>query len=170
MTDRPELSPERVQAVLVARARALARPPVSTHPAPRFEGVVFTLAGERYAIESRYVVEIFRLKDLALLPGARPPVFAITAWRGELLTILDLRAVLGRPTAGLDDLGHVLVLGEGRARFGILVDTAQGAISVPVAEVRPWAEGTAAGGEYLQGITREAVLVLNAERVLRLHP
>jgi purine-binding chemotaxis protein CheW len=163
------LSQERLQAVLDARARALARPIVTSQPGERFEGVVFALAGERYAIESRYVIEVFRLKELALFPGARPPAFAITAWRGELLQILDLRAVLGRPTTALDDLGHVLVLGERRAAFGVLADAAHGLIALPVAELRPWAEGTAAGGEYLRGITRDAVLVLNAERILRLH-
>jgi purine-binding chemotaxis protein CheW len=162
-------SPERFQAVLDARARALARPVEASRSGEQFDGVVFALGGERYAIESRYVVEVFRLKELALLPGAHPPAFAITAWRGELLPILDLRAILDRPTTALDDLAYVLVLGERRAAFGVLVDAALGVIALPVTELRHWAEGKMAGGEYLRGITRDAVLVLNAERIVQLH-
>lgn len=154
--------------LLEARARALARPPAA--PAgDSIEVVTFMLAGETYAIESRYVLEVFRLTDLTRLPGAEAPIFGIAAWRGELLTILDLRPVLGLSAAALDDLGRVLVLGKDEAAFGVLADAVQDLIAVPRSTVREPADGVALRREYLQGVTGEAVIVLAAEKLLALH-
>jgi len=159
-------APEHVRAVLEERARTLARPAASPSAADMLEAVTFTLANERYAIESRYVVQVFRLKELSLLPGAKAPIFGVTAWRGELLTILDLRPVLGLSVAALNDLTRVIVLGEERATFGILADAVRDLVTFPTAEVREPPEGVAMQRMYLRGITGDAVLVLEARKLL----
>jgi purine-binding chemotaxis protein CheW len=162
-------TPERVRAVLEERARALARPVGAPPPADRLEVLTFGLAKERYAIESRYVVEVFRLKELSSLPGAERPVFGVTTWRGELLPILDLRATLGLSVAALDDLSRVIVLGGDRAAFGILADAVYELVTLTASEVREPPEGVAAQRDYLRGVTVDAVLVLDAEKLLRIH-
>ncbi len=156
------------RAVLEERARRLARPPAPPAPADTLEVITFTLANETYAVESRYILEVSRLADLSLLPGAEPPVFGVTAWRGELLTVLDLRPVLGLSAAALNDLSRVIVLGVTRAAFGVLVDTVLELVTLPASEVRAPPEGVAAQRDYLRGVTPEAVLVLDGQRVLRL--
>jgi purine-binding chemotaxis protein CheW len=162
-------APEQVRAVLEERARALARPVGTAAPIDELEAVTFALANERYAIESRYVFEVFRLEDLSPLPGAEPPVFGVTAWRGELLTILDLRGALGLSVTALHDLSRVIVLGEERPAFGILADAVHELVTLPAAQVREPPEGVAAKREYLRGVTADAVLVLDAEQLLRIH-
>lgn len=156
------------RAVLEERARRLARPPAPPAPADMLEVITFALANETYALESRYVREVFRLAELSILPGAVPPVFGVTAWRGELLTILDLRPVLGVSAAALNDLSTVIVVGEERARFGILADALRNVVTLPAAAVREPAEGVAAQRTYLRGMTSEAVLVLEARALLDL--
>ena len=133
------------------------------------ELVTFALAGETYAIESRYVLQVFRLTNLSRLPGAEAPVFGVTAWRGELLTILDLRPVLGLSAAALNDLGRVIVLGNDAPAFGVLADEVRDLLGIPASAVRPPPEGVAPRREYLRGITGEAVIVLAAEQLLALH-
>lgn len=159
-------SPERARQVLEERARALARP-AAPPSGETLELITFTLANETHAVESRYVVAVFRLTDLSPLPGAEPPVFGVTAWRGELLTILDLRAALGLSVAALNDLSRVIVLGEERPVFGILADAARELVTLPASAVRDPPEGVAANREYLRGVTAEAVLVLDAKELLR---
>jgi purine-binding chemotaxis protein CheW len=161
-------APEQVRAVLEERARALARPLRMSAPIDDLEAITFALANERYAIESRYVFEVFRLEDLSPLPGAKPPVFGVTAWRGDLLTILDLRTVLGLRVTALNDLSRVLVLGADRPAFGILADAVHDVVRLPASEVRQLPEGDGPKREYLRGVTANAVLVLHAEQVLRL--
>jgi purine-binding chemotaxis protein CheW len=154
--------------VLEERARRLARPPAPPPAGEMLDVMTFALANETYAVESRYVHEVFRLVDLSPLPGAEPPVFGVAAWRGELLTILDLRAALGLSVAALNDLSRVIVIGESRPVFGILADAVRELIRLPAAEVRQPPEGAAAPREYLRGVTADAVLLLDAKQLLRL--
>ncbi len=163
-----ELAPERARMVLEERARALARPPLAP-PTDTIELVTFRLANELYALESRYVVAVFPLSQLAALPGAKPPVFGVTAWRGELLTVLDIRPVLGVGSAALSDLCRVIVLGQTKVAFGVLVDAVQDLVSLPLSDIREPPAGVAAARQYLRGITSQALLVLDAGHLLDLH-
>ncbi|MEX2156441.1 MAG: chemotaxis protein CheW [Gemmatimonadales bacterium] len=163
------MSPERARQVLEERARALARPATPPPAGDTLEVMTFALANEVYAVESRYVVAVFRLQELSPLPGAGRPVFGVTAWRGELLTILDLRAALGLSVTALNDLSRVIVLGEERPAFGILADAARELVNLPASAVREPPEGVAAQREYLRGVTPNAVLVLEATKLLQLH-
>ena len=82
------------------------------------EAVTFTLAGETYALESCYAYEVFRLSTFARLPSKTPLAFGVTVWRGHLLTILDIRSVLGLSVTALSDLARVIVVGQNRPEFG----------------------------------------------------
>jgi purine-binding chemotaxis protein CheW len=155
-----------VRAVLAERARVLARPLAMPAGGERLEVVTLALAGERYAVESRHVVEVFKLRELALLPGAEPPVLGATAWRGGLLTVLDLRPALGLPAAALDDLGHVVVLGGERPAFGILADAVHDVVSLAASDVREPPEGVAMRREFLRGVAPGALLVLDGGKLL----
>ena len=164
-----DTSTEGVRELLEERARALARPAAPPPAGDTLELITFALADEVYAVESRYVLAVFRLADLSLLPGAEPPVFGVTTWRGGLLTILDLRAALGLSVTVLNDLSRVIVLGEERPAFGILADAVRELVSLPASAVREPPEGVATKREYLRGVTSDAVLVLDAGALLRLH-
>ena len=157
--------PDAAREILEIRARALAQP-AAAPAGDTLELVTFALANEVYAIESRYVIAVFKLIDLSPLPGAEPPVCGVTAWRGELLTILDLRAALRLSVTALNDLSRVVVLGEDRPAFGILADAVMGLVTLPASEVRELPEGDAAKREYLRGVTSGAMLVLEAMKLL----
>jgi len=155
-----------LRAVLEGRARVLARPLATPAREERFDVLTLALAGERYAVESCQVVEVFKLRDLALLPGAEPPVLGIAAWRGGLLTVLDLRPVLGLPASALDDLGYVVVLGGERPAFGILADAVHDVVSLAASDVRIPTEGAAVGRAFLRGVAPGILLVLDAAKLL----
>lgn len=159
-------SPERIRQTLEERARLLARPVARPAAGDTLELITFALGNEVYALESRFVVAVFRLTDLSPLPGAEPPVSGVTAWRGGLLTILDLRGVLGLSQTALNDLSRVIVLGDDRPAFGILVDGLRDLMTLSASEVQSPTAGVAAARTYLRGITGEAVLVLEARALL----
>jgi purine-binding chemotaxis protein CheW len=161
-------SPERVRELLEERARALARPILSTAAGDTLELITFSLANETYALESRAVMAVFRLTDLSPLPGAEPPVSGVTVWRGDLLTILDLRPLVGLPATALNDLSRVIVLGVERPEFGILADAVLQIVSVPASEVQPLSAERPATRDYLRGLTRDAMLLLDGDRLLQL--
>lgn len=169
LEDGATLSAAKVREVLAARARTLARSADERAGDELIEVVTFALATERYAIESRYVVEVFRLADLALLPGSDAPALGVAAWRGGLLTVLDLRPLLGIPVAALSDLGRVVVLGEAGATFGFLADAVLEVAHLRRSEVCEPAEGVAVKRDFVRGVTGEALIMLDAGKLLRIH-
>lgn len=156
------------QELLQRRAMALARRKRRTDREERNEAAVFRLARERYAIDLRCLLQIFPLRELALLPGARPPLVGLTPWRGELLRVLDLGAALGRPVSGIADRSRVLVLGsEERAEFGFQIDAVEDVIALADSDVRALPESDDEHARLLRGVTSDAVVVLNGDELLR---
>ena len=130
--------------------------------------LVFTLARERFALPSRHVLAVARLRAMTPLPGAAPPVVGLTGWRGLVLTLADLRGITGAATGGLDDLGHVIVLGDARPIVGLLADAVLETTRVADADVRPLPAGRGADVRVLRGVTRDALLVLDVPALLAL--
>jgi purine-binding chemotaxis protein CheW len=157
---------ERDAAVLAERARLLARPAVAPDARDATEAIVVRLAKELYAIEASAVLEAVALSELAPLPGAQPPVFAVTVWRGDLLLLLDVRRSLGLSAAALSDLRYVVVLAGEEGPVGILVDEVVGVRSLSLADVRPLASETPS--DVVRGVTADAIVVLEPSALTRL--
>ncbi len=170
MSDAPALVPEdeRERALLEMRAAQLARRKLRQEPAESVEVAVFRFGRERYAIELGCLLQIFALRDLALLPGARPPVIGLTPWRGDLLRVLDLGSALGRPHQGIADRKRVLALASGeQAAFGILIDGIEDVRRLPLSQIRPLPAREDEADALLRGVTSDAVLVLDADALIR---
>jgi purine-binding chemotaxis protein CheW len=170
------LSPDEARRVLEQRARRLAHAGGGMDAASReasVDLVVFTLARQRYAVESRHALAAFHLERLTPLPGAPAPLHGVTAWRGDVLTVLDLRALVGAPTGALDDLAHVVVVGaldalaadggERGAIYGLLADAVHGVQTWALAELLPPPETRAP----LRAVTRDAVHLLDVPALVR---
>jgi purine-binding chemotaxis protein CheW len=164
-----DLSPERARSVMDERARLLARPP-APEPAPGevLELLTFTLARERYAVEARYVRQILRITQLTPVPGAPEFIAGIVHVRGEIVAVIELGRFFGLPPRGVTDLSRLLVLGQERDELGILADTADEMAAVRAGEILD-ASGTVTGigREHLRGVTRQALIVLDAAALLR---
>jgi purine-binding chemotaxis protein CheW len=153
--------------LLRQRAAALAREQGDGREGDRLRLVLFELAGNRYGIELACVLRVLTLRELTPLPGAAAPLFGVTHWRGDVLTLLDIRGLLGVTTDGLTDMGRILVLDGADRTFGIVVDGVRELADIPAAAVRPLAGGEDGAAESLvRGMTEEGVFIMDAERVL----
>jgi purine-binding chemotaxis protein CheW len=161
-------SPEETQRILKARALALAQEPVSAEAADVcIEVVEFILAYERYAVETRYVREVYPLENLTPLPCTPGFVLGIVNVRGEILSVLDLKKFFELPEKGLTDLNKVIVLQSGNMLFGILADVIAGVRHIPLTDIQPSLPTlTGVREEYLKGVTAERIVVLDAEKLL----
>ena len=153
--------------ILRQRARRLARPTVDSLLAGGIDAIAFSLGRERYAVEARYVFAVFRLESLTPLPGARAPVAGVTPWRGDVLTVLDIRSLIGASSTSLDDLARVIVLGADRPEFGLLADRLDDPLRLEPGSVHPLsADRASRGSEILRGVTSDAVVILDALALL----
>ncbi len=102
---------EETRRILKTRAHALAREPAKTQTAAEsLEVVEFLLAYEKYAIESRYVREVYPLEDLTPLPCAPAFVLGIVSVRGEIISVINIKKFFDLPEKGLTNLNQVIVL------------------------------------------------------------
>ncbi len=158
------VSPERTTLILARRARALAVPLFAEGDEPRLELLSVVRDGRRYQLETRYVAAIVRNPPTAPLPGAEPPVSAVSAWRGRLLTTLDL--------GSSGDIAHtplLIVLGEERAEIGLIADSVGDISSVAIDELRDVPDGPMRWRDYMRALTADAVPLIDGELLLKRH-
>lgn len=163
-----DLPAEMAANLLQARARSLAHP-VQQSPDLTASGaaMVFSVGNERFAIAAEQVRGVFRLRDLAPLPGARAGIAGLTFWRGELLVVMDLRPILGLQVSGLDDLSWIVAIGDDRRSRGLLAGSLHDVSMLSPADLA--GEPRQLGGQAaapLLGLTRQATQVLDATALL----
>jgi purine-binding chemotaxis protein CheW len=146
----------------------LARQPSRGHSAGDYLQVVqFRLAHEHYGIEVKYVREVCPLKDLTPLPGTPAFILGLTNVRGQVLSIIDVKKLFDLPDKGLTDLDKVMILQARGTEMGVLADAVLGVEPVAVQEIQPSLPTlTGVRERYLQGVTRDSVVLLDAEKLL----
>jgi purine-binding chemotaxis protein CheW len=161
-------SPEETKRILQERAQILAREPERTEGADaHIEVMEFLLAYERYAVESRYVREIYPLETLTPLPCTPSFVLGIVNVRGEILSVIDLKKFFDLPEKGLTDLNKIVVLESCDMLFGILADSITGVHGVPIIHLLPSLPTlTGIREKYLKGVTPERLAILDAAKLL----
>lgn len=154
--------------ILRARAQALARP---AEHAPLAEASLelleFRLAQESYAVETRYVREVYPLKDLTPLPCTPPFILGIVNVRGRVTPVVDIKKFFDLPDKGLTDLNRIILVAGNELELGLLADVIVGVRNVPVESLQPALPTlTDVGAAYLKGVTAERLVVLDLARVL----
>ncbi len=159
---------EETNRILKERAQTLAREAVPTEAADAgIEVVEFTLAHEQYAVASEYVSEVYPLEDITPLPCTPSFVLGIVNVRGEILSVIDIKKFFDLPDKGLTDLNKVIVLKSEDMVFGIVADAISGVRRIRRAEIQPSLPTlTGIRADYLQGVTAERVVVLDAGKLL----
>ena len=118
-----------------------------------FNGIGFSLAGERYIAPMGEVMEILDVPRFTPVPGVRNFLLGVSNVRGRLLPIIDLALFFGvpRPPGTLRER-RILVVENGNIFSGLVVDDVLGMqyFSVeshlaepeePVAAIRPFLQG-----------------------------
>jgi len=131
------------------------------------EVVEFNLAYEQYAIESLYVREVYQMKELTPVPGTPSFVPGIINVRGQILSIIDIKQFFDLPEKGLTDLNKVIIIHDNTMEFGILADAVLGTRHIMFSEIQQSLPGlTGIRAQYLKGVTKEHLIILDAEALL----
>ena len=154
--------------ILKTRAKSLAREAEKEVIVEEYiEAVEFLVADERCAIESAFVREVYPLRQLTRLPHTPPFVLGIINVRGQILSVIDIKAFFGLPEKGLSDFSKVIIVNTNEMELGILADMVVGSVNIPINEIQeslPTVTGIRA--EYLKGITKERLVLLDIAKIL----
>lgn len=162
-------SPEEKRKILHARARSLATSGKAEGTSAHLllEVVEFVLGTEHYGIESCHIREIQPLSEFTPLPCAPPFVLGLVNVRGQILSIINIKKLFDLPEKGLTDLNKVIIVHTRHMELSVLADAILGVRSIPLDELHP-ALPTQTGirADYLKGITKDPMVVLDVEKIL----
>jgi purine-binding chemotaxis protein CheW len=160
---------EERRTILRARARSLAQERKEDKELPQspLEVVEFLLASEHYGIELTNIREIHALSEFTPVPGTPAFVLGLTNVRGQILSLIDIKKLFDLPGRGLTDLNKVIVVRTQQMELGILADAVLGVRTIAPSEFQtslPTLTGIRA--EYLKGITKDPLVILDVEKIL----
>lgn len=124
----------------------------------RAEGVtrvcLLTLGGEVYAVDLRNVREVFQVDTITPVPGMPPALVGVTNVRGAVIPIMDLRRMLGVPTAGPAPQ-YAVIIKHGNHQVGVLVERVPEIRTVHTEQFLPTPSGEASGAKpFLTAVLR----------------
>ena len=154
--------------ILRERAQELAREPKTSEvAADTLEVVEFELASEHYALPLSMVRTVSVLKELTPVPCTPPFVLGIINLRGEIHTVVDLKKFFDLPDKGITELNKIIIIHHDDMQLGILADAIRGVRHILLHDLDP-AMPTLTGirADYLRGVTRDRLVVLDAARIL----
>ncbi|MET4805290.1 chemotaxis protein CheW [Limibacillus sp. MBR-115] len=161
---------KRSRAIMEERARKLAETVKEARTAADPVNVIqFSMQGEHFALETRLVREFAALRRLTPVPGGPAFLLGLTNLRGIHLPVIDLRALMGAPAPGLSDLSSLLVAGREEPELAILTgnDCALTELDRAALSQRADRDRRTDGYAFITGITPEAVMLLDGERLLK---
>lgn len=112
-----------VRAVLEDRARQLARQEADAQEGAGEEVLTFRLGESGYSLPIWSVREVYPLKSYTPLPVMPPFVVGLVNLRGRLLTVLDIRPLLGLQRTPVRPDSFLLRVGTDDLEVGLLIDS-----------------------------------------------
>jgi len=154
--------------ILKGRARGLAVVP-ATLPGDGelVHALRFSLGAETYAVENRHIREVLPFPRVTPLPCVPSFVRGIINVRGRIVSIIDLKSILGLPDTGFSPTCSVIILQSPDVEFGLLADEISGLAAIPISSIQPSLPTlTDVRAEFLLGVTAEGLVLLDAEKLL----
>jgi purine-binding chemotaxis protein CheW len=154
--------------ILKARALQAAKPIHAVSSSGNALSIVeFRLAGERYAVEQQFVLEVHPLDALTPLPCTPAFLAGVISIRGQLLPVIDIKKFFELPEQGITDIHAVVVVQSGDMTLGLLADTIVAARTIDADTIQPSLPTlTGIRAQYLRGIAADHLVVLDIRKII----
>ncbi|MBW1975902.1 MAG: purine-binding chemotaxis protein CheW [Deltaproteobacteria bacterium] len=129
--------------------------------------VAFELGNERYAFEVQYVREVRMLVGITPLPHVPSFVVGITNVRGRVVSVVDIRHLLGLSITPFEKRAQMLILESPEMSFGVLVNRICGVEYVPVSDIQEAPVNTQGPDKkFIKGVTCSGLILLDELAIL----
>jgi purine-binding chemotaxis protein CheW len=133
--------------------------------------VIFTIAGEAFALPIDRVESIIKPQAITVVPHARPYVVGVTNLRGTVLPVIDLRRRFHLPSAEESEEQRIVVVLFNEEKIGIQVDAVSQVLRIPLSAIEPPPPLVTAfvHSAFVTGIAKvdeRLVILLDLEKIL----
>jgi purine-binding chemotaxis protein CheW len=131
-----------------------------------------TMTGEGYyGLPAQAVESIVPIEKITYVPGAPPWILGVVNVRGEIESVLDLKAILGLGGAEIAPESRLLIAQDGDLRSGLLVDQMVDIVQIPANAISPPPTPLEGGkGIYIAGETEygeKTMVILNLSEIFQ---
>lgn len=132
--------------------------------------VVFLVGKELYGVSIEAVHEIVRVPDITEMPEALGSLEGVINLRGKIIPVIDLRKRLTLPRGQRTKSTRILIIEQGGAMTGLLVDSVLEVLKVmPEAVEAPPEIISSLGIEYITGVVKTGsrlIIMIKLEKVM----
>ncbi|WP_340373193.1 chemotaxis protein CheW [Peribacillus sp. FSL E2-0218] len=134
--------------------------------------IVFKIKDKEYAIPVDKVSGIEKLLHITRVPKAVQFVKGVINLRGVITPIIDLRVRFGFEEVEYDDSTRVIIVMLDDMEVGLIVDSANDVLDIPVSSIEPQPEVVGhSASEYISGVAKiekRLLVLINLEKALSL--
>ncbi len=162
------VTPERVREILEERARKLRDRESQSVAVETVTVLEFRLGEERFALPLTAIGEVSPLLPITEIPHTPPFVLGVVNLRTRIFSVLDLRRLLELPPSRtLPESGYLLFLVAAKMEFAVPIDELLQVRRLTVSELQSgYAALSGRAARYFRGVTRERLVLLDAEALL----
>lgn len=166
------IAPE-LQCIFAERARRLAQPLRHTDDDGDHQVLVFAVGGERYALDSRLVIEVHPVGRISPVPGTAAIWMGVVNLRGRLYAVLELGRLLAqlrlhRATDASRHGGQLVLAAAAGVTVALFVDEVLSVRRMTQRELLPpLAESQQEDRRSVLGITDDLVVLLDLASLLQ---
>ncbi len=153
--------------ILKKRAKQLAQvTEVQDHSKGYLRVIIFMLAHEQYALEIPYVKEVSVYKEYTALPCVPSFISGLINVRRKVISVFDLKQYFSLPDSESREK-KVIIVEQGEMEFALLADAVVGVQEIALSHIEaPLPTLTGIRQEFLKGVTRQGVTVLDGQKLL----
>jgi purine-binding chemotaxis protein CheW len=132
--------------------------------------MIFMLGKEKYALDMKHLKKVMWAKNITRVPGLPPHILGIINIRGEIISVVDMKMLLGLPYETAEKPSIMITSAQG-IETGLLVDSVDAIIDLPSLSIGP--PMITFEKEYLDLIDGAArmdetfLIVLNYEKIIQ---
>ena len=129
--------------------------------------IEFVLGKEVYAFETKYVREIYPLRDFTVIPGLPTFILGVINVRGQIISVVNLKKLINLPEKGIGELNKVIIIENEKMEFGILADVINGTTTININTIQNKLNNSSElANVFLQGITKDHIIIFNYNKIL----
>ncbi len=132
--------------------------------------VLFTIAGEKYAVDINSVYEIIRPQPITRVPKAPFFVEGIINLRGKVVPVVDMRKRFGLADTEQTKDSRIMVVDSNGESVGIIVDAVTEVLRIPADSIEPPSNIIISTSlDYMLGIAKrngDMIVLLDLNKVL----
>jgi purine-binding chemotaxis protein CheW len=133
--------------------------------------IVFRLGREWYGVEITEVRKIIKVNKITYLPSSRKPIAGVVNFRGNILSVTDLKPIFSLPPEGPTEKRRIIVVESKTLETGLLVDEVVESVEVPADKIElTLSTLPPEGAAYLKGqctLGHRLVALISVEKVLQ---